>query len=66
MDEPGKRFQYQSGSTQLLSLALTAATGESISDLVHRYFWNPLGAQANAVWRLDSKKRGVEKIILLF
>ncbi len=66
VDEPGKRFQYQSGSTQLLSLALTAATGESISDLVHRYFWNPLGAQANAVWRLDSKKRGVEKSYCCF
>ena len=35
---PGERFVYQSGSTQLLSLVLTAATGETISDLVRRYF----------------------------
>jgi CubicO group peptidase (beta-lactamase class C family) len=66
VDEPGKRFQYQSGSTQLLSMALTAATGEPISDLVYRYFWNPLGAQADAVWRLDSEKRGVEKSYCCF
>ena len=57
----GKRFVYQSGSTQLLSLVLTAATGETISDLVRRYFWNPLGAHAYANWRLDSAENGVEK-----
>ena len=66
VDKPGKHFVYQSGSTQLLSLVLTAATGESISDLVRRYFWNPLGAQADAVWRLDSEKRGVEKSYCCF
>ncbi len=66
VDEPGKRFVYQSGSTQLLSLVLTAATVETITDLVRRYFWNPLGAQADAVWRLDSEKKGVEKSYCCF
>ena len=65
-DEPGKRFVYQSGSTQLLSLVLTAATGETISDLVQRYFWNPLGAHADANWRLDSADKGVEKSYCCF
>lgn len=60
-NEPGKRFVYQSGSTQLLSLVLTEATGETTSDLVRRYFWNPLGTHADANWRLDSAKKGVEK-----
>ena len=63
---PGKRFVYQSGSTQLLSLVLTAATGETISDLVRRYFWNPLGAHADANWRLDSAENGVEKSYCCF
>ncbi len=66
VDEPGKKFIYQSGSTQLLSLVLTAATGETISDLVRRYFWNPLGAQADANWRLDSAEKGVEKSYCCF
>lgn len=66
VDEPGKKFIYQSGSTQLLSLALTAATGETISDLVRRYFWNPLGAQTDANWRLDSAEKGVEKSYCCF
>ncbi len=66
IDAPGKRFVYQSGSTQLLSLALTAATGESISDLVRRYFWDPLGAHADANWRLDSAENGVEKSYCCF
>lgn len=65
-NEPGKRFVYQSGSTQLLSLVLTEATGETISDLVRRYFWNPLGAHADANWRLDSAKKGVEKSYCCF
>ncbi|MGB0255403.1 MAG: serine hydrolase domain-containing protein [Flavobacteriaceae bacterium] len=66
VDEPGKKFIYQSGSTQLLSLVLTAATGETISELVRRYFWNPLGAQADANWRLDSAEKGVEKSYCCF
>ena len=63
---PGERFVYQSGSTQLLSLVLTAATGETISDLVRRYFWNPLGAHADANWRLDASEKGVEKSYCCF
>lgn len=63
---PGERFVYQSGSTQLLSLVLTAATDETISDLVRRYFWNPLGAHADANWRLDSNENGVEKSYCCF
>lgn len=66
VDEPGKKFVYQSGSTQLLSLVLQAATGETISELVRRYFWNPLGAQADANWRLDSAEKGVEKSYCCF
>jgi CubicO group peptidase (beta-lactamase class C family) len=66
IDAPGKRFIYQSGSTQLLSQVLTAATGESISELVRRYFWNPLGTHADANWRLDSAKKGVEKSYCCF
>ncbi len=63
---PGERFVYQSGSTQLLSLVLTAATGETISDLVRRYFWNPLGAHADSNWRLDAAENGVEKSYCCF
>ena len=65
-NEPGKKFVYQSGSTQLLSLVLAAATGETISDLVRRYFWNPLGAHADANWRLDAAEKGVEKSYCCF
>jgi CubicO group peptidase (beta-lactamase class C family) len=63
---PGEHFVYQSGSTQLLSLVLTAATGETISDLVRRYFWKPLGAHADAKWRLDSAENGIEKSYCCF
>ena len=41
--EPGQRFVYQSGSTQLLAMALQQATGKPIRTLLRDYFWNPMG-----------------------
>jgi len=59
--QPGEKFIYQSGSTQLLGLALEEATGENMSTLVRSYFWNPIGAEHQASWTLDSNDYGVEK-----
>lgn len=50
---PGKSFEYQSGATQYLGLALETATGRSISDLASEWLWQPMGANHNAKWRLD-------------
>lgn len=60
-DKPGQSFSYKSGDTQVLGIALQRATGKSLSELMSDYFWKPMGAQEEALWQVDSEKKGVEK-----
>lgn len=66
IDAPGQKFIYQSGSTQLLAMALEQATGKNISELVWDYYWNPMGAEQEAYWQIDSEKAGLEKAYCCF
>ena len=54
-DEPGKAFNYQSGSTQLLGLCLMQATGKTLSELAGVWLWKPLQTKHDAKWHTDSK-----------
>ena len=40
--EPGKRFIYQSGVTQLLAFLIEKATGENLASYVSRKLWTPM------------------------
>lgn len=42
-DEPGRKFNYNSGATQLLSYIFKKATGSDIQDYAARHLFNPLG-----------------------
>ncbi len=66
ISNPGERFVYQSGNTQLLSMALESATGKNISTLISEYFWDPMGAEHSALWQIDSQKMGLEKAYCCF
>lgn len=59
-EQPGKEFKYLSGSTQLLAMVIEKATGEQLSDYVSRHFWQPLGADHDALWQVDDEG-GIEK-----
>ncbi len=52
-EKPGQRFSYKSGDTQLLSLILEKATGESVSRYMQKKLWHPLGAEQDAQWSTD-------------
>lgn len=52
-DEPGKKFIYQSGSTELLATCLTKATGKTLSELASEWLWKPLQAKDDAQWHTD-------------
>lgn len=52
-EEPGKKYLYQSGNTQLLAIALERATGKKISELAEEWLWKPLGMERSAYWHLD-------------
>lgn len=58
---PGQKFIYQSGDTQLLGIAIQRATGQSLTELLSTYFWEPMGAEQEALWQVDSKDSGIEK-----
>lgn len=51
--EPGSQFEYQSGATQILGLALVKASAKSLAELASEWLWKPLGAEQEAFWHLD-------------
>jgi len=54
----GKRFHYASIETHLLALALRAATGRTLSAYLSEKLWQPMGAEADAIWSVGTD--GVE------
>lgn len=65
VDEPGKKYSYKSGDTQLLSFVLEVATGQTVSDYAQQKLWQPVQACHDALWNLD-KKDGDEKTYCCF
>jgi CubicO group peptidase (beta-lactamase class C family) len=65
IEEPGVRFRYQSGNTQLLAFIVEKATGETISKYAERKLWKPMQAVETALWSTD-KKDGDEKSFCCF
>lgn len=60
IEEPGKRFNYQSGNSQLLAFIVEKATGITLSEYAEKKIWKPLQTYDDAYWSLD-KKDGDEK-----
>ncbi|MBB4806719.1 CubicO group peptidase (beta-lactamase class C family) [Chryseobacterium defluvii] len=58
-EEPGTRFEYQSGSTQLLGFAIKKAVGQTLASYLSEKFWTPLGMEQDADWSTDES--GMEK-----
>lgn len=61
-DGPGKTFLYNNYNPLLEGLILERATGERITDYLTRRLWQPMGAEADASWSLDSQTSGFEKM----
>jgi CubicO group peptidase (beta-lactamase class C family) len=60
IEEPGKRFEYQSGNSQLLGFIIEKATGKNLSAYADEKIWKQIGTENDAYWSLD-KKNGDEK-----
>lgn len=60
--EPGQAFLYNNYNPLLLGLILERATGETIAAYTSRRLWQPMGAEADASWSLDSEASGFEKM----
>jgi CubicO group peptidase (beta-lactamase class C family) len=61
-EEPGKKFAYASGNTQLLGLILERALqNKTVTQYLQEKLWTPLGMEYDASWSIDKKKNGLEK-----
>lgn len=58
---PGIEFIYKSGTTQLLGMVISKATGKNLTDYLYETLWNPMGAEHESFWQVDSAKKGLEK-----
>ncbi|SEK66436.1 serine hydrolase domain-containing protein [Parapedobacter koreensis] len=60
--EPGTRFAYASGNSQVLGLVLDRALGDkTITQYLDEKIWQPIGMEYDATWSIDRKKEGLEK-----
>ena len=55
-EEPGKKYDYVSVSSLLLSMIIEKATGKKITDYLEEKIWKPLGMEFDASWSIDSKQ----------
>lgn len=59
--QPGQRWRYKSGDSQLVGLALARALApETITDFARRVLWEPLGMEHEGSWAIDHPG-GLEK-----
>ena len=58
---PGKSFIYKSGTTHLLGMVIAKATGKNLTDYLYETLWNPMGAEHESLWQVDSIENGSEK-----
>lgn len=56
---PGERWSYASAETQVLGLVLRAAIGRPIAEYLSERIWQPIGAEADASWVIDTSGQEV-------
>jgi CubicO group peptidase (beta-lactamase class C family) len=59
---PGQKWHYNNFHPLLLGMVLERATGMSVSQYMATRLWQPLGAERDATWNLDSGRSRFEKM----
>ena len=57
--EPGTRWQYNTGETNLIGVLVAKATGKSLSEYLSEKVWKPYGMAKDAVWILNDGGREI-------
>jgi hypothetical protein len=52
--EPGTRWNYSTGETQVVGALVATATGQNLADYLSRKLWAPFGMESDASWWLES------------
>jgi CubicO group peptidase (beta-lactamase class C family) len=62
VEAPGQRFHYNDYNPLLIGMILERATGMSVSEYLETRLWQPMGAEGDGSWSLDSERSGFEKM----
>ncbi len=52
--QPGERWNYSTGETQVVGALVSEATGMPVADYLSRKIWQPFGMESDALWWLES------------
>ena len=52
--EPGTRWHYSTGETNLVGLLISRATGRTLADYLSETLWRPYGMERDAAWMVDA------------
>jgi CubicO group peptidase (beta-lactamase class C family) len=52
--EPGTRWNYSTGETQVAGALVAAATGKPVADYLSEKIWSRVGMESDATWWLES------------
>lgn len=61
---PGEIFHYNDWNVIMLGLALERASGMQVTDYASTRLWQPMGAEADGSWSLDSDRHRFEKMFV--
>ncbi len=61
---PGTLFDYNDWNVILLGLVLERATGTPVAEYMESRLWQPMGAESQGSWSLDSDRSGFEKMFV--
>lgn len=60
--EPGTRWLYNNYNPLLIGMMLERVSHRTVTELLQRWIWDPLGMQDGGSWSLDSRAHGFEKM----
>jgi CubicO group peptidase (beta-lactamase class C family) len=62
--QPGTEFLYNDYNPLLLGMILERATDMTVSEFMESRLWQPMGAEGDGFWSLDSEQSGFEKMFV--
>jgi CubicO group peptidase (beta-lactamase class C family) len=64
VEAPGQTFRYNDYNPLLLGMILERVTGMSVAEYMESRLWQPMGAEGQGSWSLDSERSGFEKMFV--
>jgi CubicO group peptidase (beta-lactamase class C family) len=59
---PGEQWHYNNFNPLLMGMILERTSSQHVAEFMEARLWQPLGAEADASWSLDSEASGFEKM----